>query len=201
MAKDFIIGIAKGALLGALAIIVLVPLVLFGITPIVRSIGAWLSTPSHVASTHIASLDATVRIELVNISPISKAEYEQTLVVQTPAGLLRHKLITNWGGAYHFSLYLTEDGRLAIIGPIATLDIISLAPLGVQSGYPYSLNSNAWTYLGAFSQGAGRGFSYRFYPADSMKECIALLGDNPSDIRHGYRRHAYRRSCTARWPS
>ncbi len=195
MSRDFSGGLLRGGLIGAGAIVILVPIVLFVVSPFVRSVNAWLSTPTAVASTFIPQLDATVQIALVRLSRLDSGAYEQTLIVKSSTEELRHPLINNWGGVYHFSLYLTDDKRIALIGPYASLDVVAVNPLAVQAAPHQTLNADHWTYLGAFSSGAGQHFTYAFFPEDKMKECIALLGDNPAHVRHGLRRHAYSGSC------
>lgn len=195
MSKEFLAGLFRGGLIGAAAIILIVPIIIFILSPFVRSVNAWLSTPTTLASTFIPQLDVTVQIALVSLSLMGSAAYDQTLIVKSTDGELRHQLIKNWGGVYHFSLYLTGDNRIVLIGPYASLDIIAVNPLAVQAAPHKTINADNWIYLGAFSRGAGQDFTYAFFPADKMKECIALLGDNPADVRHGLRSHAYNNSC------
>ncbi len=195
MSKEFFGGLLRGGLIGAVAITLVVPIIVFVVSPLVRSVNAWLSKPTIVASTFIPQLDVTVQIALVRLSLIGSAEYDQTLFVKSSTEKLRHPLIKNWGGVYHFSLYLADDNRIVLIGPYASLDIIAVNPLTVQAAIHKTLNADKWIYLGAFSRGAGQDFTYAFFPADKMKECIALLGDNPAYVRHSLRRHAYKDSC------
>jgi len=176
--------------LALLAAVLLLPLLL------VVQLFSQRLVPAFSATTQIDQLDTTIEIDLYSTSPIGKAEFARYLTVRTPEGTIKREMSGDWGGATRTSLYLTEDGQIAILGPANDDYLVSLKPPNITNRFARA--SEGWAYLGAFDfvthiSTTGRHTrTFALIAPVDQRECIPIMGDFEPG-RH--RSFAYQRSC------
>ncbi|MET4804405.1 hypothetical protein [Bradyrhizobium sp. LB11.1] len=134
--------------------------------------------PAKAAEIELPDLKSTLRLEFYLHWSTDSGRY---LVVRNSAGVVRHHLAAfDWTHWPRTSVYLVNDGRVAVLGPTYDDYIVdpkrrSIEPL--WNGTP----SDTWTYFGAFDF---RNEKLVFVPASEQRECTATRGiTDPSAAR------------------
>ena len=134
--------------------------------------------PAKAAEIELPDLESTLGLEFYLHWSTDSGRY---LVVRNSAGVVRQHLSAfDWTHWPRTSVYLVNDGRLAVLGPTYDDYVVdpkrrTIKPL--WNGTP----SDTWTYFGAFDF---RNENLVFIPASEQRECTATRGiTDPSAAR------------------
>jgi hypothetical protein len=148
--------------------IIFFPIFLLG-TPIALWVLKTVFVPVHSAQVEIPDLRATIQLEFYGVLACCD-DSGRYLYLKTSAGSTVRKMTElDWVHWPRTSLYLTGDGRIAVLGPAYddyVLDPKTLTIEPLRAGTP----SDRWTYFGAFGAGL------RFIPASEQRECTDARG-------------------------
>ncbi|MHC2801965.1 hypothetical protein ACVMII_001711 [Bradyrhizobium diazoefficiens] len=139
--------------------------------------------PTKAAEIELADLEATLGLEFYLHWSSDSGRY---LVVRNSAGVVRQHLSAfDWTHWPRTSVYLINDGRVAVLGPTYDDYIVDPKRRTIETlwnGTP----SDTWTYFGAFDF---RNEKLVFIPASEQRECTATRGvTEPSAARPEGRR-------------
>jgi hypothetical protein len=146
--------------------------------------------PAATAETFIPELKASVRLELYyTLRDRDSGEY---LVVEGPYGRATGTIggVMEWAHWSRTSLYLTDDGKLAVLGT-AYEDYIVDPSNSTIKGLVGQIASEHWTYLGAFDGG----HSLKFIPASEQRECNATAMHDEEPYMWAARPHSRQERC------
>jgi hypothetical protein len=161
--------------------------------PIAAVVLAWTFVPKHSADLQIKERNTTITLQFY----LTIGGTGRYLTVKTPYGWITENICGfDWAHWSRTSIYLTEDQKIAVLGPTYCDYLISTNP--VEMTRAFNIPSENWTYLGAFQLGAypkhDTPNAFRFIPAGEQTEFIELATDEkPPDWAP--RNHARRPRC------
>jgi hypothetical protein len=161
-----------------IGVVLLVPAILVALF-----IGRVSLLPAYSAATNIPELRASVRLRFYYIWDVT-SEQGRYLAIRAPTGSITIRMTAfDWAHNARTSLYLTPEHELAILGPIGDDHLVSVKPL--KSTVPFRVQSENWTYLGAFDftgyPGGSGDRELRFISASEQAECIPMRGGDTYD--------------------
>ncbi|MEW6644799.1 MAG: hypothetical protein AB1586_30145 [Pseudomonadota bacterium] len=160
--------------------------------PVVLGVVLWTElVPATTAEIVIPELKASVRLKLYDVWDVNHSG--AYLVVDSPEGRTTGNLagVPDWAHWSRTSLYLTEDGKIAVLG-VAYSDYIVDPSQRTFEPLTGPVTSERWTYLGAFDGG----HHLRFFSPQEQRECNPTAMDD--DTRPEWaRRQSRRRACDA----
>lgn len=165
-----------------IACIVLSPLMLFIAAELYTAV-----VPAYSATLYIKELDTSLDLRFYWVWNEANGN-GRYLTARTPRGRVTEN-VCGWDWAHwgRTSVYLTPDGRIAVLGPDRCDYLVTIDP--PELTYPFRLASEDWTYLGAFDFVESRsGRHLRFVRATEQPECV-LRGSDTEPQRPLFEKH------------
>src|SRR6202030_1236669 len=124
----------------------------------------WTFVPKHSANVKIKELNTTIALQFY----LTIGGTGRYLTVNTPYGWITENICGfDWAHWSRTSIYLTEDQKIAVLGPTYCDYLISTNP--VEMTRAFKIPSENWIYLGAFQLAAypkhDAPNAFRFVPA------------------------------------
>jgi hypothetical protein len=154
-----------------LLLLVLVPILAI-CAPISSGIVRTILVPVETAEVALPGLDATLRLEFYDVLDW-RNDSGRRLILTTATGEVRqHISAVDWAHWPRTSIYLLDDGRIAVLGP--TYDDYIVDPKRrTIDGLWHGTASDTWRYFGAFDF---KGQNLGFIPASEQRECTPTRG-------------------------
>ncbi len=167
--------------------------------PLLVTLANWLSSTKMETTLSVLPTKPVISItyQLVSLTQ----EPERHLLIRTPDGTLRTRLMSGWGPRMRASVYAVGNNQLALLDAGGGGAFVSLRPLQFVRAEGMLLASDQWTYLGAFDhyterrprEAGGRREISRFINAVEQIECIPTYLQD--DVGRGDRAPFTRLSC------
>jgi hypothetical protein len=151
------------------------PLLLF-----VGPFAIWLTYQAFVPAYSASFTERGVTLELQffrgnDIFSDGLASSGRYLTLTSPNGRVRYNMQGwDWIHRARTSIYATESGNFAVLGP--DYDDVLIDTGRLVTSRAFRVASQNWTYLGAFdfaeAQSGGHGKTLRFIPATEQAECV-----------------------------
>ena len=154
-------------------LLVLVPIVAI-CAPISSCIVKTILFPVETAEVAVPDSDATVRLEFYGVLDWNHDhDSGRYLVLKSAAGEVRQNMSAfDWVHWPRTSIYLIDDGRIAVLGPTHDDYVVDPKRRTIDS-LRYGTASDAWTYFGAFDFKDNK---LKFIPASEQRECTPTRG-------------------------
>jgi hypothetical protein len=146
--------------------------------------------PAHSAEIRIPEIGATVRLDFHytwSVHDDGRYLTVRTRRGSTTVGICGYK----WTHRARTSVYLTEDGKVAVLGSENGCDALaSVNPLGITARFQEP--SESWRYLGAFDfTPVTYERALRFFPASEQRECVPRSGSAERPVYGRHRERAW----------
>lgn len=129
--------------------------------------------PVHTAEIAIPNSDTTIKLEFYGVLDWGN-DSGRYLFLRNSVGEVRQNTSAfDWVHWPRTSIYLIDDGRIAVLGPTYddyVLDARKLTIEPLRAGSP----SDTWTYFGAFDFNHNK---LTFIPASEQRECTDTRGE------------------------